>query len=177
MAATFTIQGFDEARMVMDVLPDKLQAKVLRKMFMKAAKPMVADAQSRVTAHDPGYRKLAKAIGFIPTNANRALILVGVRAKGPFKDVGYYGHWVEYGVSGVKNKTSKTITKPEDESYRFWVAKVKRGGRYRNDIAPQPFMRPAIDTKKETVKKDVIAQMELTLYAETEKALRKYKAK
>lgn len=177
MAVSVSISGIDEARQILDVLPDKLQAQVLRKMFKKAAQPVIDDARSRVQAHDPGYKKLAAAIGFIPISTSSPTVIVGVRAKGQFKDVGFYGHWVEYGVSGIKSKSSKTLTKPEDESFRFWVSSVKKGGRYRNDIPPQPYMRPAVDSRISSIQANVSKQIGETLYLETEKAVKRYKAR
>lgn len=105
MGSTVQIQGFSEATAVLAALPDKLQAQALRKMFTKASRPLIADAKSKLLAHDPNYKKLASAIGVIPVRTNDPVVVVGVRAKGKFKDIGFIGHWVEYGVSGIKKKT------------------------------------------------------------------------
>lgn len=175
MAVSIEIQGFKEAQAVLADLPDKFQAKVIRTIFNKAAKPLIAEARSRLLQHDPNYKNLADAIGTIPVRTNDPIVVVGIRAKGKYKDSGYIGHWVEYGVSGVKLKTSRTLTKPEDESYRIWVAKVPEGGRYRNDIPPQPFMRPAIDAKTGSIRTEVNAAFGDHLYRETEKALARTK--
>jgi hypothetical protein len=174
MRASFQIEGFDEARKVLDVLPDKIQVQTIRKIFRKAAMPIIKDARSRVISYNPKLKKLADAIGFIPVRTNDPILLAGIRAKGAYKDKGYIGHWVEYGVSGIKKKTSRTLTREGDESFRFFVARIKKGERYRGDIAPQPFMRPAIDSKSNEVKKIVAVEMENHIHAETEKALRRY---
>ena len=175
MSLSVTIEGFDQARQVLDALPDKFQVQTIRKVFRKAAKPLIDDAKARLLAHDPNFSKLADAIGFIPVRTKDPIVLVGIRAKGKYKETGYIGHWIEYGVSGIKTKTSKRLSKPEDESYRFWVARVSKGGRYRNDIPPQPFMRPAIDSKRGTMEGTVLVEMENHLYSETQKALARHR--
>lgn len=173
MATTVEIQGFAEARAVLHGLPDKFQVQTVRNIFKKAAKPLIDDAKNRLLAHDPNYARLAAAIGFIPVSTRDLIVLVGVRAKGKYKDIGFIGHWVEYGVSGIKTTTSRNLSKEQDASYRFYVSRVPKGGRYRNDIPPQPFMRPAIDAKMATMTNEVGASFQKHLYRETEKAIRK----
>jgi hypothetical protein len=177
MAVTAHIEGFDQARNVLDVLPDKFQVQVIRKMFRKAGQPVINDAKSRVVAHNPNLKKLADAIGFIPVRTKDPIVLIGIRVKGKYKHTGYIGHWIEYGVSGIKSQTWKSSTQPtpKDSSYRIWVASVPVGDYYRHDIPPQPFMRPAIDGKKTQVQGDVTLQFEQHLHTETEKALRRYR--
>ena len=173
MSATIEIQGFQEARQVLEALPDKMQAQVIRRIFTKASRPLIQDARGRLLSYNPAYRKLADAIGSIPISSKAPIVIIGVRAKGKYKDVGFIGHWVEYGVSGIKNKTSRTLTKAGDESYRFWVASVQKGGRYRRDIPPQPYMRPAIDGRTPGIQKEVADSFAKHLYNETEKMVRK----
>lgn len=174
MATMFQIEGFVEAQQVLDKLPDKFQKQTINIMLRKSAKIFIDDAKSRCLSHGSSYSKLADAIGIIPIRTDNPVVIAGIRAKGKFKYTGYIGAWVEYGVSGIKRKLSSTVRKSGDESFRGWVGKVKKGGRYRDDQPPRPFMRPAADSKSGAVQADVVKQFEEHLYSETEKALARY---
>jgi len=177
MAVSVEIQGFKEASQVLDTLPDKIQATVLRSIFRKAARPLINDAKSRLLGHDPNLGRLADAIGVISVSTNDPVVVVGVRAKGKYKDIGYIGHWIEYGVSGIKKGYSRNLTREGDDSYRIWVSSVKKGERYRKDIPPKPYMRPAIDSQRSGIASDVRDKLDTYLYTETQKALTRYMKK
>lgn len=169
-----TIQGFEEAKKVLDSLPDKFQKQVVNIILRKSAKIFIDSAKSKCLAYGAEFTKLADSIGIIPVKTENPVVVAGIRVKGKYKYTGYIGAWVEYGVRGIKTKLSSTVKKQGDESFRMWVGKVKKGERYRDDQPPRPFMRPAADSTREPMQADVARQFENHLYSETEKALRRY---
>lgn len=169
------LEGFDEAKKMLDELPDKFQKQTLQLMMRKAVKPFIDQAKSNLLNHGAQYHELADAIGYIPTRkTENAVVIAGIRAKGKFKYVGYIGAWVEYGVKGIKRKLSSTVRKEGDESFRGWVGSVKKGERYRDDQPPRPFMRPAADQKRAEVQAMMADQLANRLYDETQRSIRRY---
>jgi hypothetical protein len=175
MSVTIKIEGFDEARKTLEDLPKNFQKQTVLLIFRRSGQIFVNEAKARCNALGNSFSKLADSIGFIPVRTEEnPVVVMGIRVKGKYKYVGYIGAWVEYGVSGVKKKLSSSVKKEGDETFRAWVGRIPKGGRYRKDQPAQPFMRPALDAKVEPVRKDVISRMEEELYKATQNSLKRY---
>lgn len=175
----FEIENIKECKQLLDALPDKLQKNVLMRLFKKHAQRLVDEERRRLLAYGNEYGKLADAIGIMGVKSKDPVLIVGIRAKGKYKYTGYIGHWVEYGVSGVKNKLSTSVdykaTYLDEKDQKFlWVSKIERGQRYRKDQKPRPFMRPALDSMHQPILDGVVSDISQHLYTETEKAVNRY---
>lgn len=118
----------------------KLSNKVVRGILNKAAKPIIAEAKSRVSKDDGD---LEKSIGSIPGRGRGKgeQVYVGPRRGGRFK--GYAGHLVEYGTAPhiIKAKAASGLLHLRGNVF---VEHVNHPG-----AAARPFMRPAFDAKKD----------------------------
>jgi HK97 gp10 family phage protein len=134
--------GIEELSQVLDGLAGdkKLSGKVVRGILNKAAKPIIVDAQSRVSKKDGD---LQKAIGAIAGRGRGKgeQIYVGPRRGGRFK--GYAGHLVEYGTAPhiIKAKAAGGHLRLHGNVF---VEEVHHPG-----AVAKPFMRPAFDSKKD----------------------------
>jgi len=178
MADGITIKHQDFANIinVLDQLPDKLQKKTVERVMKKGVRKFTNQAKANLRAYGAQYNSLANAIGPIPTWKTRnPLVIIGIRAKGKWKYVGYIGHWVEYGVSGVKQKESSSVKWDGDDIFRFMNQDLERGEKYRIDIPPKPFMRPAADRTRNIVRSEVFAGLQTDVDKEVKKTLSKAK--
>ena len=145
------MEGFAEAIELLKHLPESVQRTVMLKTMRICTKPVITAAKGNIS----GYSKsLARSIGNITGRSKKyPTIYVGPRAKGAYKDDGWYGHFVEFGVSGIigKKKKGGFKRKSDNEDFAKYVGSRKGGERYRKDQPPRPFMRPAIDQNKDQV--------------------------
>ncbi len=153
------IEGYDELVKLMDKMPDALQRRTVLQIFRRSVKPIVASAKSKLKSYTGNYGQLAKAVGtWNGKSRKNPNLFVGPRVKGKWQSVGYMAHWVEYGTSGIKSKNTGTRSwKKTEENERFavLVGGINKGERYRQDQAPKPFMRPAIDQNIGIVKSNI----------------------
>lgn len=142
VAKNLSFVGIEELGQVLDGLSNdkKLSNKVVRGILNKAAKPIITEAQSRVSK-DNG--DLQKSIGSIPGRGRGKgeQVYVGPRRGGRFK--GYAGHLVEYGTAPHIIKAKAAEGKLHLRGNVF-VEEVQHPG-----AAAKPFMRPAFDSKKD----------------------------
>ncbi|WP_233635643.1 HK97-gp10 family putative phage morphogenesis protein [Hymenobacter setariae] len=142
MAKNLSFVGIEELGQVLDGLSGdkKLSNKVVRGILNKAAKPIIAEAQSRVSKENGD---LQKSIGSIPGRGRGKgeQVYVGPRRGGRFK--GYAGHLVEYGTAPhiIKAKAAGGHLHLRGNVF---VEEVQHPG-----AVAKPFMRPAFDSKKD----------------------------
>ncbi|MGI4822251.1 MAG: HK97-gp10 family putative phage morphogenesis protein [Janthinobacterium lividum] len=142
MGKNLKFVGLEELGQVLDGLAGdkKLSNKVVRGILNKGAKPIVAEAKSRVSRKNGD---LQKSIGTIPGRGQGKgeQVYIGPRRGGRFK--GYAGHLVEYG-------TAPHIIKAKAAGGQLHLL----GNRFAEEVhhpgaAAKPFMRPAFDSKKD----------------------------
>jgi len=131
-------QGIDELGEVLASLGDKFGGQVVDKILRKAAQPMLKRAKE-LSSNADVTGDTTKSIGII-ANRKTNTIKLGPRRGGGFK--GYHAHLLEYG------------TAPHIIRAKAAGGLLKFGGTYAQEvhhpgIAPQPFMRPAFDSKKD----------------------------
>lgn len=161
------IENLDELKRALVVLPDKFQRRAILPILRKSSRPLIRAAKSKLLGYGGSYANLAKSIGNITAKSRNPIIYVGPRTKGKFKYIGYIAHWVEYGTKGIKVSRGGSAQEAKDIPYAINVAKVPRGGKYREDQPAKPFMRPTIDQQKpivlktlaENLKKDIDKQI------------------
>ncbi|MCK6475325.1 MAG: HK97 gp10 family phage protein [Phycisphaerales bacterium] len=154
------ILGLDDIRRNMRSLPRRLGIAVARRGLYAGAK-VVRDEARRLAPQPPakskkGYSrtgKLKKAIvaesrGVFkdasgkPTE-HRASVLIARKGKTAARSVRAYAHFVEYGTRPHAVGKGSIL-----EPYKRSKKKKKQVGRMHPGTSPQPFMRPAFDTKK-----------------------------
>lgn len=123
MARNLVFEGADELARILDALPGRLGKKRVGEILRKAAKPIVAEARSRVPVLD---KDTQKSIGVIAGRGRGRgeQVYIGPRRGGPFK--GYAGHLIEYGTAPRKLKDGTST----------------------GSMPAHPFMRPAYEVAK-----------------------------
>lgn len=147
-------QGLKEFEHVLQNMDKALSRKVINSALMHAAKPMEQSAKAKVPKKTGTLARSIKA----RTSASRVdipAVIVGPRYGGPKATDGWYAHFIEFGVKGIgKFKTMGG----KDRKRR---PQLRR--RYRADIAPNPFMVPAIMQTKDEVRDRLSSSLARTL--------------
>lgn len=156
------IIGDKEFRKVMKALPDRTTRKVMLGIFRQAGKPVRDEAKRRVPVKE---KILQRSIGFITgrkkgRSANAAVLWIGPRTRKGSKYPGYHAHLIEYGTAPHRIDSSVLI----NGTWRY--IGLHPG------TPPQPFMRPAIDSKKAQVEQDIGSQLGSFLKKELKKIKR-----
>jgi len=165
--SSIKIEGYDELIKLMDKMPEAVQRRNVLQIFRHAIKPLIKSAKSKLKMHGSGYSNLARAIGTWNGKSRKSPnLFAGPRVKGRWRDIGYMGHWVEYGTSGIKQKNRGTRSwqkTEENEAFAKVVGTLPKGARYRQDQRPKPYMRPAIDEQMPTVRREIEKQMKFQI--------------
>jgi len=166
------VEGMEKAYAILNNLPYITQKKVILSLLRKSTKPMLAEARRNVRSVSEGT---AKSIGNVELKGRRLGIAVKPRTKGKYKDYGHKAHWIEFGTSGIISKKGRKgwATKRNDDNPDFakWVGKKKKGERYRIDTPPHPFMRPAIEKRRQ----DVLKLLKKLVAEDLDKTIKKFK--
>lgn len=131
-----TIKGLAELQKMLDQLPANLEQNVLRSALRAGANVIKAEAQQQLAAH--GNVKtgvLSKGLK-VGTRAKGGKVTATVTAKGKH---GYIAHWIEFGTAAheIRPKGAKSL----------FLAGAFKTIVHHPGIRPQPFMRPALDSR------------------------------
>lgn len=131
------IRGYDELLSAFKGLPGVYSDKLIQKVNLKAAQPLVFRAHRLAPVGETG--NLADSIGAVRSKATGVLgaVEVGPRRKGGFK--GFAGHLVEF---GTKDRRTKS-------------------GANRGHMTPNPFMEQAYDQTIDEVLGNIDKELEL----------------
>jgi hypothetical protein len=163
MANVVEFRGIREWEFMMDNLHPKIKYNISRKVFRKAGLPLIRQEKANAASIS---NRLKKSIGYISPktapNANtrttlRGSLIIGIGPRvntGKNETDGWFAHFYEYGAKGIlKNKPRNTTSANPD--FKFVGRIYKKGDRYRVDLPPKPFIRPAIDSTMGQVKAEI----------------------
>jgi len=163
MANVHNIDGFKEAKKLLENLDKVTQKKVVLSILRKASRPIIKAAKWRIA---PYSKRVAASIRFGQIRSAKKL-------AGSIKPRGknaWYAHFIEFGTSGIIKKGGGY--KRESDNKQFaWVGKLKRGSRFRIDQQAHPYMRPAIDENKVKTK----SELNRLFKDDIEKTIKKFK--
>jgi len=125
-----------------------------RRAIRRAVKPMVQAYKTNAATYS---RTIAQAIGVIQPRGKKILFGVGVRKKK--HPEAWYAHIVEFGAQGIKRKSSPGGRFRKSNPSFAWVGKKKKGERYRVDLPPRPFAKPAIQQTQSIVEVNLGKEM------------------
>jgi HK97 gp10 family phage protein len=126
------VKGLKELQAMLDTLPAKMEANIMRSALRAGANVVKNEAQANVPVDTGTLRKGLK----VSTRLKRGRVTASVRATGKH---GWLAHFLEFGTAAhvIKAKPGKML--------------VFAGGAYRAvnhpGIRPRPFLRPALDSK------------------------------
>tara|TARA_R110000803_G_scaffold87730_1_gene154646 strand:+ start:1860 stop:2372 length:513 start_codon:yes stop_codon:yes gene_type:complete len=162
-AKNFSFKGMSSVQRALSLLPEEFNIAKKRNLLKKGLKPFIQRAKSKAPVKTGVLRE---SIGTKTFRNNKKWVYGGVRTDKKIKTVtndkvtvdGFYAKWLEYGFTHIsfpeKGQTLKNTTFPKGH-----VSEVK----------PKPFLTPAWDETKGTVRKETVS---LIL-----KALRRYEKK
>jgi HK97 gp10 family phage protein len=128
---TTHVKGLKELQALLNTLPAKMEANVMRSALRAGAKVVLEEAKQNVAVDQGILRDGLK----ISTGIKKGTVKAAIKAKGKH---GHVAHWIEYGTKPHK------IT-AEDGALFFGntlTNSVDHPG-----ITPRPFMRPALDSQ------------------------------
>ncbi len=135
MTTDIEIKGLSELQALLDELPTTMEVKVVRGGLRAAAKVIEAEAKRLCPM---GRTGLLRSSIHTTMRSKRGHITATVKAGG--KEA-WYAHFVEYG-------TSRHFIKPKNRKSLF-LAGLERKVADHPGAQRKPFMRPAIDAKRE----------------------------
>jgi HK97 gp10 family phage protein len=125
------VKGLSDLQKLLDTLPAKMEANVMRGALRAGAKVVLAEAKQNVPVDQGILRDGLK----ISTGTKKGVVKASIKAKGKH---GYLAHWMEYGTKPHKIKAG--------EGSLFYnaahVEEVDHPG-----VSPRPFLRPALDSQ------------------------------
>lgn len=129
MADQVNVKGLDQLQKLLDTLPSKVEANIMRGALRAGIKPILEEARQNVSVVSGELRDGLK----IATRKRGGTMRGLLRATG---NHGYVAHWVEFG-------TQPHIIPGPLKLGNKWVKNAKHPG-----ARAKPFMRPALDSKK-----------------------------
>jgi hypothetical protein len=127
------VTGLSDLQALLDTLPAKVEANLLRAAMRKGANVILKEARGNLAASgsvDTGV--LAKGLK-VSTNRSGGTVTASVKARG---EHAYIANWIEYGVAahGVKKGADRSKGTGQD-------------GKLHPGFTERPFLRPAMDTR------------------------------
>lgn len=106
------VEGYQEAKEILDELPNNMQKKMLRTALKKSSRPFVKGAQSRVPVKTGQLKKQLKVVSFRDRQAPKTEVDVAVkhvfsRSKKKKAVNEYYGKFVHKGTSDPRTPRRK----------------------------------------------------------------------
>ena len=106
------VEGYQEAKAILDELPNNMQKKMLRSALKSSSKPFVKGAQSRVPVKSGTLKKQLKVVSFRDKSAPKSEVDVAVkhvfsRSKKKKAVNEYYGKFVHEGTADPRYPKKK----------------------------------------------------------------------
>lgn len=126
------VEGYGQAREILDKLPNNMQKKMLRQALKKSSRPFVKGAQSRVPVKTGQLKKQLKVVSFRDRQAPKTEVDVAVkhvffwsRKKKTVNE--YYGKFVHEGTSDPRTprKRGRVLVFTTSSGEKVFARKVK----------------------------------------------------
>lgn len=145
--ADINVSGLVELQKMLDELPAKIEANVVRGGLRAAAKVVVDEAKRLCPIDHPSTEAVKQ--GATAGELQRSIRISGRLSKGRIiylvkagNAKAFYAHMVEYG-------TARHLIKPKSSGSALFFGGFARGEVQHPGAQKKPFMRPAIDGKAE----------------------------
>lgn len=139
---TVKVEGYVEAKRILDQLPNTMQKRMLLAALRGSAKPMLQTAKSKVPVRGGKLKKQLRIIHFKDRNAPKSEVSVAVKPvfertkkKGAINQ--YYGKFIHEGTAdGHKSRKGKMFVFENQQGEKVFVKSVK-------GIKANPFLEQA----------------------------------
>lgn len=127
------VKGDKELKRLFEILPAKVNKKILLSAFRKGARPLIKQARVNAPKDEGDLKRSIGTVTAKPKNRNKAAVRIGPR-RGKAKTAnGFHGHLVEFGTAPRKTES----------------------GRFTGAMPANPFMAPAWESEKGDVQKTI----------------------
>lgn len=142
------VQGYEQAKKILDDLPNNMQKRMLLTALRGSAKPMLQSARSKVPVKSGKLKKMLRVVRFKDRNASKTEVSVAVKhvfdrtkKKGAINQ--YYGKFIHEGTADPrKGKKGKFLVFENPQGEKVFVKSVK-------GIKPKPFLEQAYTENSE----------------------------
>lgn len=142
------VQGYEQAKKILDELPNNMQKRMLLAALRGSAKPMLQSARSKVPVRSGELKKMLRVVRFKDRNASKSEVSVAVKPvfdrtkkKGAINQ--YYGKFIHEGTADPrKGKKGKFLVFENQQGEKVFVKSVK-------GIKSKPFLEQAYTENSE----------------------------
>lgn len=136
------VDGYKEAKAILDELPNNMQKRMLLSALRGSAKPMLQSAKGKVPVKSGKLKKMLRVVRFKDRRAAKSEVSVAVKPvfertkkKGAINQ--YYGKFIHEGTSDVrKSRKGKMLVFKNQQGQKVFVRQTK-------GIKPSPFLEQA----------------------------------
>lgn len=145
---TIKVEGYAEAKRILDELPNTMQKRMLLAALRGSAKPMLQSARSKVPVRTGRLKKKLRIVRFKDRNASKSEVDVAVKPvfertkkKGAINE--YYGKFIHEGTADPRtSKKGKLLVFENERSEKVFTRSVK-------GIRATPFLEQAYTENSE----------------------------
>lgn len=145
---TVKVEGYAEAKRILDKLPNTMQKRMLLAALRGSAKPMLQSARSKVPVRTGRLKKKLRIVRFKDRNASKSEVDVAVKPvfertkkKGAINE--YYGKFIHEGTADPRtSKKGKLLVFENERSEKVFTRSVK-------GIRATPFLEQAYTENSE----------------------------
>lgn len=147
---TLKVEGYAEAKRIIDELPNSMQKRMLLAALRSSAKPMLQSAKEKVPVRSGKLKRQLRIVRYRDRNASKSEVAIAVKPvfertkkKGAINE--YYGKFIHEGTVDVRKSKSGKLLVFENESGEKVYARSIKG------IKPTPYLEQAYTENSERV--------------------------
>lgn len=145
---TLKVEGYAEAKRILDELPNNMQKRMLAAALRGSAKPMLRSAKGKVPVRSGRLKKRLRIVRFKDRDAPKSEIDIAVKPvfertkkKGAVNE--YYGKFIHEGTTDPRtSKKGKLLVFDDAQGRKVFVRSVK-------GIRPTPYLEQAYSENSE----------------------------
>ncbi len=136
------VKGYQEAKAILDELPNNMQKSMLRSALRQSAKPMLQSARNKVPVRSGVLKKQLKIVGHRDRGAPRTEVAVAVKpvfstSKRSGAINQYYGKFIHEGTKAVRTSRKGKVMAFKNEQGELIFTRSTKG------IKANPFLEKA----------------------------------
>lgn len=145
---TIEVEGYAEAKRILDELPNTMQKRMLLAALRASAKPMLQSARSKVPVRTGKLKKQLRTVRYKDRNTSKSEVAIAVKPvfertkkKGAVNE--YYGKFIHEGTADPRtSKKGKLLVFDDAQGKKVFVRSVK-------GIRPTPYLEQAYTENSE----------------------------
>lgn len=145
---TIEVEGYAEAKRILDELPNTLQKRMLLAVLRASAKPMLQSARSKVPVCTGKLKKQLRTVRYKDRNASKSEVAIAMkpifkRTKKKGAENEYYGKFIHEGTADTRtSRKGKLLAFDDAQGKKVFVRSVR-------GIRPTPYLEQAYTENSE----------------------------